>query len=228
MGIWWKIDGRVSKGGEAAASRIATAEAKADKAASDLAAHKLHAAETFVTKAGMQEQTAQIMRAIEGVGNRIDSVHERLDRAFECTIGAHDDNLDEILVSRSSATVDGLIKATILEIPDDEDPSLLYVEYSVHRLTMRGHDFLGNIKEPSNREAIKESTKKVGAVTVDAAVSLAQAYIKAKIPAYTGGAVVQGSEEGRSSPSPHAQQTCIAFVPDHEKRRAAITSLGQI
>src|SRR5262249_15620894 len=40
-------------------------------------------AETYVTKAGMQEQTTQIMKAIEGVGNRIDKLHERLDRAFE-------------------------------------------------------------------------------------------------------------------------------------------------
>lgn len=71
-GIWWRIEGKVK-----------IAEDKADKAQQDLAAHKLHAAETFATKAGMQEQTAQLLRAIEGVGNRIDGLHERLDRAFE-------------------------------------------------------------------------------------------------------------------------------------------------
>jgi len=49
----------------------------------EVAAHKLHAAETFATKAGMQEQTAQLLRAIEGIGNRIDSISERIDRAFE-------------------------------------------------------------------------------------------------------------------------------------------------
>lgn len=53
------------------------------KVRDDLAAHKLHVAETYATKAGMQEQTAQLLRAIEGVGNRIDGLHERLDRAFE-------------------------------------------------------------------------------------------------------------------------------------------------
>jgi len=31
----------------------------------------------------MQEQTAQIMRVIEGVGNRIDGLGERLDRLYE-------------------------------------------------------------------------------------------------------------------------------------------------
>jgi hypothetical protein len=49
----------------------------------DLAAHRLHTAETYVTKAGMQEQTAQIMHAIDGIGKRIDGISERLDRAFE-------------------------------------------------------------------------------------------------------------------------------------------------
>lgn len=49
----------------------------------DLAAHKLHTAESYVTKAGMAEQTAQLLRAIEGIGNRIDSISERIDRAFE-------------------------------------------------------------------------------------------------------------------------------------------------
>lgn len=64
-------------------------ESSADgrKALADLSDHKLHVAETYVTKAGMQEQTTQIMRAIEGVGNRIDGLHERLDRAFERTTG---------------------------------------------------------------------------------------------------------------------------------------------
>lgn len=84
-GIWWKIDSRVKEGEKATEGRVRVAEEKADKASADLAAHKLHAAETFATKAGMQEQTAQLLRAIEGVGNRIDGLHERLDRAFERT-----------------------------------------------------------------------------------------------------------------------------------------------
>ncbi|MBX5010906.1 hypothetical protein HJB67_13170 [Rhizobium lentis] len=54
-----------------------------EKVSADLAAHKLHVAESYVTKAGMQEQTSQIMKAIEGVGNRIDGLNERLDRLYE-------------------------------------------------------------------------------------------------------------------------------------------------
>lgn len=70
--IWWRVEGKV-----------ASAAAKGEKAIEDLAAHKLHAAETFATKQGMHEQTSQLLRAIESVGGRIDGVHERLDRIFE-------------------------------------------------------------------------------------------------------------------------------------------------
>ena len=72
FGVWKYLDGKLT-----------SARKETDGVARDLAAHKLHAAETFATKAGMQEQTTQIMRAIEGVGNRIDGVHERLDRMYE-------------------------------------------------------------------------------------------------------------------------------------------------
>ncbi len=82
-GIWWKIDGRVEKVEKAASDRIKAVEERAGKVAEEIAAHRLHTSEVYATKAGMQEQTAQIMRAIEGVGNRIDGVHERLDRVFE-------------------------------------------------------------------------------------------------------------------------------------------------
>ncbi len=71
-GVWWRVE-----------SKVKGAEDKADKAAGDLASYKTHVAETFATKAGLQEQTAQLLRAIEGVGNRIDGLHERLDRVFE-------------------------------------------------------------------------------------------------------------------------------------------------
>ncbi|WP_245272478.1 hypothetical protein [Mesorhizobium sp. LSHC414A00] len=71
---FWRMWGLIKDAGE-----------KGEEAQRSLAAHKLHAAETFATKAGMQEQTAQLLRAIEGVGNRIDGLHERLDRAFERT-----------------------------------------------------------------------------------------------------------------------------------------------
>jgi hypothetical protein len=75
-GAGWRVWARVE-------AKVKVAEDKADKVSSDLAAHRLHTAETYVTKAGMHEQTSQIMKAIEGVGNRIDGLNERLDRLYE-------------------------------------------------------------------------------------------------------------------------------------------------
>jgi hypothetical protein len=72
FGIWKYLDGKLT-----------SARKETDSVARDLAAHKLHTAETYVTKAGMQEQTSQILRSIEGVGNRIDGLNERLDRLYE-------------------------------------------------------------------------------------------------------------------------------------------------
>lgn len=82
-GVWWRIEGRVDKAKSDAILKATEAANEVASVRSDLAAHKLHTAETYVTKAGMQEQTSQLMRAIEGVGNRLDGLNERLDRAFE-------------------------------------------------------------------------------------------------------------------------------------------------
>lgn len=60
-GFWFKLHGGIERNKE------------------DLAEYKLRAAETFATKTGMQEQTSQIMRAIESVANRIDGLTERID-----------------------------------------------------------------------------------------------------------------------------------------------------
>jgi len=69
---FWRMWGLIKDAGE-----------KGERAQRDLADHKLHVATTYVTKQGQAEQTAQLLRAIENIGNRIDSISERLDRAFE-------------------------------------------------------------------------------------------------------------------------------------------------
>lgn len=60
-GFWYRLHGGIEKN------------------RSDLADHKLHVAETYVTKAGLSEQTSQIMKAIDGVGSKVDRTNERLD-----------------------------------------------------------------------------------------------------------------------------------------------------
>lgn len=77
--VWWRIEGKVKEARDDCDKKADAAVNLASLARSDLADYKLHAAETFATKAGMQEQTTQLLRAIEGVGNRIDHIGERID-----------------------------------------------------------------------------------------------------------------------------------------------------
>jgi hypothetical protein len=81
--VWWRIEGRVDRAKAEAVLKATEAATEAASVRADLAAHKLHTAETYATKQGMQEQTSQLLRAIEGVSNRIEGMNERLDRAFE-------------------------------------------------------------------------------------------------------------------------------------------------
>jgi len=60
--------------------RFSQAIAKVDK---ELSEYKTHVAETYSTKAGMQEQTNAIIRAIEGVAGRLDALNERIDRLYD-------------------------------------------------------------------------------------------------------------------------------------------------
>jgi len=83
FGVWKYLDSKLVSIRSEAHTAAAGVQALASLAREELAAHRLHTAETYVTKQGMQEQTTQIMRAIEGVGSRIDGMNERLDRAFD-------------------------------------------------------------------------------------------------------------------------------------------------
>jgi hypothetical protein len=70
-GIWWRIEGKV-KG----------AEDKADKALTQIADHRLHVAETYITKAGMREVKEEIMDAIQGVKGAVDHLGGRIDSMY--------------------------------------------------------------------------------------------------------------------------------------------------
>lgn len=64
-------------------SKITKAADKADKVAEDLAEHKLHIAQTYITKAGMRETRDEIMEAIHGVKTAVDHMALRVDRVVE-------------------------------------------------------------------------------------------------------------------------------------------------
>lgn len=66
-----------------ASLRAEAAQALANVVARELADHKLHVAQTYITRQGMREVTDQIMEAIGGLGSQISSMNGRIDRMLE-------------------------------------------------------------------------------------------------------------------------------------------------
>lgn len=81
--VWWRIEGRVDRAKAEAVLKATEAATEAASVRADLAAHKLHAAETFITKQGMRESTDSIMDAIHGVKAAVDHMTMRVDRIVE-------------------------------------------------------------------------------------------------------------------------------------------------
>ena len=76
FGWFYKLIGDAKRD---AGLRAEASSALAGSVRDELSAHKLHVAETYVTKAGMQEQTMQVMKAIDGVAGKIDHLNGRID-----------------------------------------------------------------------------------------------------------------------------------------------------
>lgn len=70
--IWWKIDAKVEK-----------VKTETTALRDDLAEHKLHTAEKYITKEGLRETTEQIMGGIGGLKTAIDNMTLRVDRVVE-------------------------------------------------------------------------------------------------------------------------------------------------
>ncbi|MET4687419.1 hypothetical protein [Sinorhizobium fredii] len=65
FGVWKYVDGKIGV------------------VRDDLAAHKLHIAEHYVSKQGLRETTEQLMAAIGGVKDAVDNMTLRVDRIVE-------------------------------------------------------------------------------------------------------------------------------------------------
>jgi hypothetical protein len=83
FGLWKYIDAKIGAAKTEAAGAAASAVAMASLAREELAAHRLHVAETYVSKSGLREQTEQIMEAISGVKSAVDAMTLRIDRVVE-------------------------------------------------------------------------------------------------------------------------------------------------
>lgn len=79
FGFWKYFEGKIDRSRSDAALATKALEIKVDATTHELAAVRLHVAETYVTKAGMSEQTAQIMAAINGVSGKLDHLNGRID-----------------------------------------------------------------------------------------------------------------------------------------------------
>lgn len=83
FGLWKYIDAKIGAARTESASGTASAQALASLAREELAAHRLHVAETYVSKQGHRESTEQIMEAISGVKSAVDAMTLRIDRVVE-------------------------------------------------------------------------------------------------------------------------------------------------
>jgi translation initiation factor 2 alpha subunit (eIF-2alpha) len=92
--IWWRIEGQIEKAkGEAlsamasakadTANAVSAAHAQAQLAMTMLQEHKVHVAETYVSKTGLREMTAQVMHGQEDLKDAITHLTERIDRLVD-------------------------------------------------------------------------------------------------------------------------------------------------
>lgn len=83
FGLWKYVDAKISSAKTEASGAAIAAQALASLAREELAAHRLHVAETYVSKSGLREQTEQIMGAIGAVKDAVDQMTLRVDRIVE-------------------------------------------------------------------------------------------------------------------------------------------------
>lgn len=81
--VWKYIDSKFVTLRSETSTEVSVTRAKIDMVNAQLHEHKLDVAQNYVTKAGMTEQTQQILKGIEGLGVRIQSLNDRLDRFYE-------------------------------------------------------------------------------------------------------------------------------------------------
>lgn len=82
-GAWWRIEAVVKTAKSEALTKADAAYTLGLLVQAQLAEHKLHVAEKYITKAGLRETTEQIITAVNGVKTDVHALNERIDRIFE-------------------------------------------------------------------------------------------------------------------------------------------------
>jgi Na+(H+)/acetate symporter ActP len=78
-GVWWRIEGKVEQAKSEAVMKATEAATEAASVRADLAAHKLHVAENYPTKAGIKELRDEILGAIIGIKDDLRHLSSRID-----------------------------------------------------------------------------------------------------------------------------------------------------
>jgi hypothetical protein len=68
FGVWFRIE-----------NKVAAATARADKVADELAAHKLHVAESYLSKAGIKDWKDEILAAMASLKDDLRHLSSRID-----------------------------------------------------------------------------------------------------------------------------------------------------
>lgn len=82
-GAWWRIESAIKAAKIEAIGEVAKVRSLADENERQLASLRLHVAESYVTKAGLRETSAQIIEAVNGVKVDVHALNERLDRIID-------------------------------------------------------------------------------------------------------------------------------------------------
>lgn len=82
LGIWFRVEKRINDAAAAASLRAEAANAQAMMVKDDLAEHKLHVAETYVSKAGLREVRDEIMTAMRDLKGSVTNIHARIDQVM--------------------------------------------------------------------------------------------------------------------------------------------------
>ncbi|NTJ67500.1 hypothetical protein G6M50_05945 [Agrobacterium rhizogenes] len=83
FGAFWKIWSLIEQVKEDMNEKLSDTEDKLDEAIASLAEHKLHSAQTYVTQAGMEKQTEQLMFAINRCAQGIEALGNTLGKRID-------------------------------------------------------------------------------------------------------------------------------------------------
>lgn len=85
---------------------------------------------------------------------------------------------DQIAYHVCLAEEDGLIRAQIAEMPDEVDPHITHVVYSIERLTSKGHESLSTIRDKEIWAKTKAAAKNGGVEALSFVWDVAKAVAK--------------------------------------------------